>query len=215
MCVLFEYSNEPLPAIMHGLGITKYDSVLSVCCSGDQALAMAALGARVTAADINPAQVEYAIAGQAEIIKGDFSRYTEMNPRIKLIDRILGISDSKLCDLELIKQRNKFFRTHLETLISGASNVKFITADIYGQDPAQYNKIYLYNADLPASGGISLIGSAVPGTLFYVSDEFMYCQIKKRCPMQTKIDDELTDKARDYPGSPYILFRPIIFIRTE
>ena len=140
----FPITNEFLLQILEGLEVKKEDLILSICGSGDQAFAMAAQGAEVTAVDVTENQLDYAR-----------KRIQALYPHLSLNGfsfEAFGVFNIDIINRKgLLKRlkplRDDFFRElNLCCCLEDLSRINFISGSIFDLDPSHYNKLYLSNA---------------------------------------------------------------------
>jgi hypothetical protein len=212
MAVLFKYANENLDAIINGLGIVNGDTALSVCGPGDYAFAMACKGASVIAVDIDSSQINYSILRQQRILAGGIAGFcdTKLKNKWKLLDGLFGEAAQEWDDREDARRRDLFFQENQAGLVEAADRVMFYKGDLFTQDMAGIDKVYLWNVQGTVAGWDNMIARADSGTRFYASEDRYFRMIGAGSLSMVKVDDRLTEIARHYSAGLKFL-RPLVF----
>ena len=159
-------TNESLDAIVLGLGVGPGDTVLAVAGSGDQAFAMLAAGARVTAVDSRSAQIKYVLHRVNCLRKGDVPGF---------LGQSLGTSTGTISGpyfqahgrIELVRQNLANLKVLPNIDIADAARGEVFTK-IYTSNIYDYTERYSMRRSLEI-----LAASLAPGGLLYTAIEAM------------------------------------------
>ena len=218
--ISFGWTNESLEAIMAGLEPTDGDSVLSVGGSGDQAFALLENAATVYVVDNSKSQLDYIRRRTRLLANGNFRRFLE-DPKTLGSCSLFNTGVSE----KVKKERNSYFsRERLGRIRAKVENLRVLgpmeltrairfmpgLTRLYLSNALEYGKkLQEFSAD---SALRSIARNLQPGSLIYVSNhddlerkhgEFnrnhrWYSPIQPFLPPTLAIDQELTQKARDY-----------------
>jgi SAM-dependent methyltransferase len=134
--MVYEVTNESIPAIIAGLGIQVQDRVLSICGSGDSIFAIAELANQIVGVDRNSDQIKYAKKREKYLKSREFKEF---------------LTTSDHATSYFVKSRNKHFNSEkcekISSRLEGEVNISWELEDIfYFNNPkSPFNKIYLSN----------------------------------------------------------------------
>ncbi|NTV23485.1 MAG: hypothetical protein HGA85_03860 [Nanoarchaeota archaeon] len=191
-------TNENLDAILLGLAVQPQDRILAICGSGDQALAMAGIGAKVRAVDRETGQLEYA-KEQAALFKSNPLKTLRFHP----VSFFMDVDDDF--------RRNWYLFSHRIEIARNLDSISYLHGDIFEQDPKGYNKIYLSNASGCKLAGLVLASS--PGTLFYMCETRDLRHDGRELDTSVRKRDDLTLIARYHQRKSPRNYNPVVFER--
>ncbi len=133
-------SNESLEAIIKGLNISKYDSVLAICGSGDQAIAIYEKAGKVTVIDNDESQLKCLLEKKGAIELGRFDEFFNLNESCEYQQ-----------DFDVLFERNEYFSKRLNSIkrkLKEEDSFVTIIGNVFTFNfkKTMYNKIYLSNA---------------------------------------------------------------------
>lgn len=167
--MVYEVTNESIPAIINGLELQAQDRVLSICGSGDSIFAIAELANQIVGIDRSPDQILYAKQREKYLKNKKFESF---------------LSTSNQATSYFVEARNKHFNSQkcekISSKLEGEVDIYWEVRDIfYLKNPKiLFDKIYLSNCLTYFGSDIKKINSdlrniadfLIKGGLIYVSD---------------------------------------------
>jgi hypothetical protein len=221
-------TNESLPAIRSGLKPEKGDNILAILGSGDQAFELLRGGAKVTATDNNPAQIDYALRRVAFLRQASFLGYELFLAHNRWLP--YDVSDSKKIEVfpsSAKARRDAHFTPEvLREIAANIGNLSITREDIFQLAMGgRFNKIYLSNAigycdlrttpriPLPIAGDfLEMISRFIPARgLIYVSNGDEVKRHFSQVLELLEVDEESTGDAKKLEALAGKDFMPIVF----
>lgn len=209
----YDCTNESIDSVVSSLSPQEGDNILAICGSGDIPFVLVE-HARVTAVDIDEAQIDFASYRADKLKLGDYASFLrevcEPTPRCLSYDHFA---------------RDKYFSdiSRMEAIRQRLGNLSFEVGNIFGMDIKyrEFNKIYLSNA-LGYKMKSNSLGSRFmknvskyllsPG-LIYLANYYQLLKKDKRCVDEhLQFDFGLTRTAsRYYDENDPDNWRPAVF----
>ena len=206
--VMFKYTPENLAAIEAGLDPNESDEILSVCGGGFQSLALLVSGAKVTAVDVNQAQLDLLKSRVKALLNGDVvGFYSEPNDLREMLE---------------LEEIHEYFHggKRISLVKKNAENLTILPPTPMDAVCATrtFSKIYASDAlsdlysDNPMNHQIVSVATGLrPGGLLYCANgSTVERLLGEPSTVGLSVESERTDAARSFDNG---LYRPTVFLK--